>query len=85
MGLIRERKVRDHEEIPMDNWLTVLHAAGGILSAAAATATLVNTLVRVRRGGDRKAKSSSSRAAGASIRGRFVRAGGGRRTRTKKV
>jgi hypothetical protein len=50
------KEIRDHEGVPMDNWLTILRAVTGILSAAAATATLINTLVRVRRDGGRKAK-----------------------------
>jgi hypothetical protein len=40
----------------MDNWLTILRAVDGILSAAAATATLINTLGRVRHRGGRKAQ-----------------------------
>lgn len=55
----------------MDNWLTILRAVDGILSAAAATATLINTLVRVRRNDGCKAKSSDSQVAGVSTRGRF--------------
>jgi hypothetical protein len=84
MGLIREHKIRDHEGVPMD-WLTILRAADGILAAVAATATLINTLVCVRRDGGRKAKSSKSHLAGVSIRGRFARVRGGRRTRKKEV
>ena len=40
----------------MDNWLTILRTVDGFLSAAAATATLINTLVGIRRQGGRKAK-----------------------------
>jgi hypothetical protein len=32
----------------MNNWLTILRAANSDLTAAAAIATLINTLVRVR-------------------------------------
>jgi hypothetical protein len=69
----------------MDDWLIILRAVGGVLSAAAAAATLINTYACVRRDGGRKAKSSKSRPAGVSVWGRFVRAGGGRRVRMKKV
>lgn len=68
----------------MDNWLIFLRAVGGILSAAAATATLINTLVSVRRGHRRKAESSISRLARVSIRGWFVHVAGERRRRAKK-
>jgi hypothetical protein len=69
----------------MDNWLAILRAVGGILSAAAAAATLINTFVCVRRDGNRKAKSSKSRLPGMSFRPPSVRVGGGRRTRTKRI
>lgn len=69
----------------MDNWLAILSAVGGILSAAAATATLINTFACFRRDGNRKAKSSKPHLPGVSFRGPFVRVGGGRRTRTKKI
>lgn len=69
----------------MDDWLAVLRVAGGILSAAAATATLINTFVCVRRDGNRKAKASKPHPPGMSFRGPFVRLKGGRRTRTKRT
>jgi hypothetical protein len=53
----REQRIRDHEEVPMNDWLTILNAAGGVLSAAAA-ATLINTVVRVRRGRRHKPEST---------------------------
>jgi hypothetical protein len=37
--------------VTMDDWLTVLHAIDGILTAVAATATLINALARRRRAG----------------------------------
>ena len=69
----------------MDNWITIFRAVGGILSAAAATATLINTFACIRRDGNRKAKPSKPHLPGVSFRGLFVRVGGGRRTRTKKI
>jgi hypothetical protein len=69
----------------MDNWLAVLRAVGGILSAAAATATLINTFACVRRDDGGKAKSSKSHLPGVSFRGPLARVGRGRRTRTKRI
>jgi hypothetical protein len=69
----------------MDNWLAILRAVGGVLSAAAATATLINTFACIRRDRGRKAKSSKSHLPGVSFRRPFAHVWRGPPTRSKKI